>query len=86
MKVTLGKPAGDLSAPADRPLPTTVDITPSAEGFVSIAAVFATQILDDVKVTRKVSDRLLLDSLIETVAYLARTDMALVESLRKAIR
>ena len=63
----------------------TIDLTPTDDGFVAIAERFAAQIMSDVIKRRKKDDLMLLDNLIEVVAYLARKDPAKVAQLRKAI-
>lgn len=63
----------------------TIDITPTDEGFARIAEMFAMQILADVRKARVEDDRHLLQSLIETVAYLAVANPELVVELRKKV-
>lgn len=57
-------------------------MTPTAEGYAAIARTFAGSILSDVKVSRREDTRHLLDSLLEIVAYLARTEPRLVADVR----
>lgn len=64
-------PLGNPPIPAE-----TIDLTPDPRGFASIVLLFAENILDDVKVARKVNDRILLISLIENIASLAQTSPA----------
>ena len=57
---------------------TMIDITPTDEGYFGIAAMFAEQIISDVKVGRKGSDMLLMGQLVRIVGYLGasgRTDL-----------
>ena len=63
----------------------TIDMTPTPEGYANIARTFAGSILSDVKVSRREDARAILDSLVEIVAYLARTEPALVVALRADI-
>ena len=63
----------------------TINLRPTDEGFAVIAGRFATQIILDVSNKRRESDRVLMDSLIETVAYLAQTDPKLVQQLRDEV-
>jgi len=51
----------------------TIDLTPTPEGYANIARRFAAQVLDDIPTRRKADDRLILDSFIEIVAWLAST-------------
>jgi hypothetical protein len=51
----------------------TIDLTPTPEGYANIARRFAGQIIDDLPRKRIADDRLILDSFIEIVAWLAAT-------------
>jgi hypothetical protein len=61
----------------------SISIEPTPEGYASIARRFAGQIIDDLPRRRVADDRILLDSLIELVAYLAATGRRdLIASIR----
>lgn len=62
-----------------------IDLTPTDEGFMRIAERFASSILFDLPVKRREDSRHLLDSMIEIVAYLAKVNPALVQTLRDDI-
>lgn len=56
----------------------TIDITPTDEGYYGMAALFAEQVIKDVRKPRVVSDRLLLGNVIRIAGYLGskgRTDL-----------
>lgn len=63
-----------------------IDMTPTPEGFRNIAMHFADSILRDVKVARREDSRAILDSLVDIVCYLSRTNVALVAELRSYIK
>jgi len=66
---------------------TTIDLTPTAEGFANIVKVLSNSILADVKLGRAAAVETQLESIIETVAYLTRIGRDdLIQDVRQNLR